>query len=269
MADEIVVDGGTPAPVAPVAGTPVAGTPSPTPAPAPANGSADWERQRTGLTADLKREREARQKFETERNQFQTELAAEKRRVQALAGVTPAAPGEAEADEVRQRFAALYPHLGGLTAEEIAEYREMAAERQSLRQTTDHVWAKHAKSMVNDVFKEVSSAYGGDLTEKQKDNLTKAYVLRAQADPEFLQRHEDGDPKLAGEFAKEWVETWFEPARRKITATEVGQLRRVPGGKDRSIMNSGEKKINVSNNDEVMDLLVAGRKERGGGFGRR
>ncbi len=250
-------EGGTPAtPATPVVVTPT--TPV-TPAPAQASGVADWEKQRTGLTNDLKKEREARQRFESQAQKFQTELDAERGRVRALAGVNAPAPGEAEAEEVRKRFAQLYPHLGGLTATEIQEMREMAQERKSLQETTNHYWKTHGQAMVKSIQKEVEATYGGELSDRQQQAITKAYVLRLQADPEALTRHENGDQALVKEFAKEWIEDWFEPARRKVTATQVGQFRPTPSGKDRGTVTSGEKKIDVNNNDQVMDLLVSGR----------
>jgi hypothetical protein len=122
-----------------------------------------------------------------------------------------------------------------------------------------HYWGKHGKAMVSDVSKELSTVYGGELTERQTNAITQAYVLRAQQDPEFLERHEAGDPELVKSFAKEWIEDWFEPARRQITKAQVGQFRPVPNGNVRNIVNQGEKKIDVNNNDQVMDMLVAGR----------
>lgn len=268
MADELnggSPDGGTPQPTPTPTPTPspTPPTPTPPPAPAPGNPGSEEDKRFKGITADLAKERKARQQYEARIQQYETELAAEKRRVQALAGVNTPAPEEAEAAEVRERFAKLYPHLGNLTAEEIQEMREMAKERKSLQSTTEHYWKTHGIQMVSQVQKEVQEAYGGDLTQRQKDAIQKAYVLRASADPEFLERHENGDPTLAKEFAKEWVEDWFEPARRKITATQVNQFRPLPNGKDRSTVTQGEKKIDVNNNDQVMDLLVQGRQFTG------
>lgn len=273
MAEEIVDGGGTPAApvVAPVVGTPAAPV---TPAPAQAAGSVDWEKQRTGLTNDLAKERKQRQQFEAQVTQYQTELAAEKKRVQALAGVNPVSTEEAEAAEIRARFGKVFTQEQlleqlGLTPADIEDIKAARDERASSKATSDHYWTRHAQSMVDGATAEVAKSYGGTLTEKQKATITRAYVLRAQEDPAFLERHENGDKALAAEFAKEWIDEWFEPAKRNALATEVNQFRRVPNGQSRGIANSGEKKIDVTNNDQVMDLLVAGRKERGGTFGRR
>lgn len=264
MPEEIIEGGTETAPVTPVVVAPVAPV---TPAPAQANGSVEWEKQRKGLTADLAKERAARQQFETQNQTFQAELAAERKRIQALVGVTPQNPEETEAAEIRARFGKVFSkeqllEQMGLSPDDIEDIKAARAERKASQDTQNHYWARHAKEMVKSVGAEIAKEFG-DLSERQTDTVTKAYVLRAQSDPEFLARHEAGDPTLAAEFAKEWLGDWYEPAKRKALASEIGQFRRVPNGQTRGIVNQGEKKINVNNNDEVMDLLVAGRQFEG------
>jgi hypothetical protein len=272
MADEIVVEGGTPASVTPVVDKPV--VPVSTPAPTQANGSADWERQRTGLTNDLAKERKQRQDYEKQATQFQTELALERKRIQALTGITPTSPEEAEAAEIRDRFGKVFSREQllqqlGLTPEDLEEMKSDREERASAKAANEHYWTRHAQGMVDSAASEIAKSYGGELSEKQKATVTRAYVLRAQEDPEFLQRHENGDKTLAAEFAKEWISEWFEPAKRTALAANVDRFRQVPGGKDRNIVNQGEKKIDVNDPKAVEDMLVAGFRERGGSFGHR
>lgn len=257
MAEEIV-EGAPVAPVAPVSSTPA----SPVVAPAPAQvvtGGVDHEARFKGIQADLAKERKLRQTHEAAARDFQTKYEAEQKRVQALAGLAPKSAGDAEAEAVRARFGELFPHLNGLTAEDIADMKEAKKDRERLQDLEKNYWGKHGKAMVGDVAKELSATYGGELTKRQTDQITQAYVLRAQSDPEFLERHESGDPTLVKEFAKEWVEDWFEPAKRQAIKSQVGQFRPVPNGQVRNIVNQGEKKIDVNNNDQVMDMLVAGR----------
>jgi hypothetical protein len=97
--------------------------------------------------------------------------------------------------------------------------------------------------------------------------LKYAYAKAAAADPEFLRRHEEGDPTLVKEFAKQWIEDWFEPARRKVTANEVGRTRAVPGGRDRSVALNGGKKIDYTNPKAIEDAMVESFKSHGGTFG--
>lgn len=261
MPEEIVEGGPAPAPSPTPTPTP---TPSPTPAPAPApSGSADWERQRSGLTADLAKERKQRQQFEQQYQTAQAELASERKRVQALAGLTPQSPEEADAAEIRDKFGKVFSreqllaHLG-LSQEDLDGMKGARASQKAAQDIEQRHWTRHAKEMFSSVAKEVAKEYG-ELSKAQTDAINQQYALRCQADEAFAERHEAGDPTLAADFAKEWLTTWFEPAKRRALATNVNQFRPVPNGQNRSIVNQGDKKIDVNNNDEVMNLLVAGR----------
>lgn len=261
MADENVTpEGGSPAPTPSPTPAP---TPSPTPAPSPAPTGEDQEKRFKGIQADLAKERKQRQEYEQQAKRYQAQYEAEQKRVQALAGLTPKSESEAETEIVKARFAELFPHLSGLTAEDIQGLRDAQQDRTRLQEMERHYWGKHGNAMISDVTKELTATFGGELNKSQIDTITQAYVFRAQQDPEFLQRHEAGDPSLAKEFAKEWVENWFEPARRQVTKTQVGQFRPVPSGQGRNIVNQGEKKIDVTNNDQVMDFISAGRQFTG------
>lgn len=244
------------------------------PKPAGAKGSDDHERALKGIQADLAKERKARQQFERDLAAARAEVESERRRVAALAGVHAPSPEEAELEEIRARAGValsqewLLKQLG-LTKEEIEEMKAAKEDRARLADIEQHYWGKHGSAMVNKVTAELAKEYGGELSKRQIDKITQAYIFRAQQDPEFLSRHENGDETLVTEFAKEWLEDWFEPAKRKITATEASRFRPVPDGKGRSIVNHGEKKIDVNDPKAVEDILVAGFRERGGEFGRR
>ena len=262
---------GTPAPAPVVATTP---SPEPTPSPNPpepapgTKGGDDWEKRFKGIQSDLATERKARQQYQqqlqAQETRYKAEIEAERNRVRALAGVNVASPEEAEAEDIRQRLSKvatpdwLLKQLG-LTKEEIAEFKSAKEDRARLSDIEKHYWGKHGQNMTKQVATALAKEYGGDLTERQIKTITRAYVLQAQEDPEFLRRHEDGDESLVTDFAKEWLEDWFEPARRKITATEATRFRPVPDGKGRSIVNHGEKKIDVNDNDAVMDFISKGR----------
>ena len=273
-------EGGTPTPSA----TPIA-TPSPTPtvtpnpAPAPGNNSGeDWERRFKGIQGDLAKERKARQEYEKRLQQqettYQANLDAERRRVAALAGVNVTSPEEQEANELRGRLAKvatpewLLSQLG-ISAEELQGLKAAQGDRQRLTDIERHYWGQHGDKMVKDVTTALAKEYGSELSKRQIDTITRAYVLRAQQDPEFLERHEAFDPTLIADFTKEWVEDWYEPAKRRVLSAEAGRFRPVPSGKDRSLVNQGEKKIDVNDPKAVEDLLVAGYRERSGEFGRR
>jgi hypothetical protein len=247
-------------------------TPPPTPDPAQAK-SGDWEREKRGIQADLAKERKSRQQFEQQVQQHQTELALERKRIQALTGVNPLSAEDSDAADIRARFGKVFSreqlleHLG-MSADDLADLKSAKEDRERLKTLENQHWTKHNSAVVKEVTAEISKAYGGTLNDKQKDNILKLYVLRAQSDPEFLARHEDGDPTLVKEFAQEFLTNWFEPAKRSALAAEVGQFRRVPNGQSRGIVQQGEKAIDVKDPKAVEDMLVAGFRERGGQFGR-
>lgn len=228
----------------------------------------DSDRRFRGLTADLQTERRQRQQYERDLAAAKAELEHERQRIQALVGVSPKNKEEQDADAVRQAFAKYFPHLAELTAEEIAELRETKELAKSQSETSSHYWTQHAIQMRDGVVAEIEKVYK-TLSPRQKDQVTKAYVLRAQTDPEFLKRHEAGDRTLIQEFAKEWTDDWFEPARRNIASQDRERFRPVPSGKDRNLVDTdGGKKIDVNDPKAVEDLLVQGFRERGGQFRR-
>ena len=194
------------------------------PDPAQAKGGDDVEKRFKGIQADLAKERKARQAYEQrlqeQETRYKSELDAERRRVQALAGVKTRTPEEAEADEIRTRLAQvatpdwLLQQLG-LTKAELEDFKAARDDRSRLSDVERHHWAKHGEAMVGKVKDLVAKEYG-DLTPRQVERITEAYVFRAQRDPEFLDRHEKGDETLAAEFAKELLEDWYEPASVQI-----------------------------------------------------
>ena len=271
MADEGIVPAPEPTPSSSDKGVtpPTDPKPSPNPAPAPVDNTSGWEKEKRAFIADIQKERKARQQAEQAIVTHRAELEAERRRVQALAGVTPRSPQDQEAEEVRARFAQLYPELAGLTKEDVEALRELRGRSTELQETTNHYWTAHARAVFGNLEKEVASELGGDkLTDRQSKALRRAYALECQENPEFLKRHESGDPELVKEFAKEWAEDWLKPAIRKQAANDVDRVRRVPSGRDRTVSTPAGKKIDYSDPKAVEDLLVAGFKERGGQFGR-
>jgi hypothetical protein len=230
-------------------------------------GASKWEAERKGLLADLQKERKARQEHERQAQSFAAERDAERRRVQALAGLTPKTAEETEVDAVRARFAQLFPDVANITKEDLQALREMREQMGNVNAANEHHWQLHGRQMLDSVTTAVAKQLGGTLSDRQANRIKQAYVQAAEADPEFLQRHEAGDQTLVEQFVKEWIEDWFEPARRKVTATEIDRARRVPSARDRSVAGAGGKKIDYNNPKSVEDALVASFKEHGGAFG--
>lgn len=221
-----------------------------------------------GALTDLKKEREQRQTYERNAAALQARLEERERQLNAMVGNRIPSKDEADADAIRQRFSELFPGLAKLNEAQVERLLQIAGQGDQLEAATTHHWTNHGRQMLDQVHKGIAVELG-DLTDRQKRRINVAYVAEAEADPQFLQRHESGDPTLVREFVKQFLDDLVEPVRRKVTASEVNRNRLVPNGKDRSMPQPGGKKIDVNDKKAVEDLLVDGFKAKGGVFGRR
>ncbi len=230
--------------------------------------SGDYEKRITGITADLVKERKARQQYESDLKAAKAEIEAGQKRVRALAGVETPSAQQVEDDAIKQRLEALgYPTL---SKEDLEAIREMRQTQSQMQQTSERMW-EHRNQVVKENLREgMEKELGGKLTERQMTRVVAEYVREAENNPDFYERHERGDKTLVAEFVKQLSEDLFEPARRKVTQQESQRFRPVPSGKDRGIVTHGEKKIDVNDSKAVEDFLVKGFRERNGEFtGRR
>lgn len=237
-----------------------------TPPPVPGQKNSVDDAQQRGLIADLQKERQARQKLEQQFTALNANLEAERRRVQALAGVTPKTEEDVQLDEIRARIVKMFPVLGRLDEDQIDELLSLKDHAGSIEEATQHHWTTHGRSMLSGLNEAVAKEIGSDLSDRQKKALGQAYVAAAEADPAFLQRHEQGDPKLIEEFAKAWIEDWFEPARKQVVTTEAQRFRRVPNGRDRNVQTTPPKAVDFKNPKAVEDAMVESFRRHGGSF---
>lgn len=230
----------------------------------------DYDKEIAGIKSDLQKERTARQQYDRDLKAAKAELETQRQRTAAALGIGVPTEADNETSAVKERFKALYPHLADLSPEDVAALREMKQTQGSLSETTRHYWSQHGQKMVGSVVTAISKELGGELNDRQKKRIAQAYAEEASTNEEFLDRHEKGDPALITEFAKQWIEDWVEPARRKVTQQETQRFRAVPSGKDRNIVTHGDKKIDVNDPKAVEDLLVKSYREKHGDFtGRR
>lgn len=230
-----------------------------------ANNSGQDDRTR-GIVADLQKERKARQQLEQQLQQATGALDQERRRIRALAGVDTPSPEQAELDAVRARVVELFPVLAKLDENTLGQLLGLSEQAQSINDVTTNHWTRHGRQMLDGLTEQVSEAIGKNLTDRQAKALQRAYVNECEADPEFLARHEAGDLKLIEEFAKAWVEDWFDTARVQVTQQEVSRFRPVPNGRDRNVQTTPPKKINFSDGKSVEDAMVESFKAHGGRF---
>jgi hypothetical protein len=227
---------------------------------------AEDERNR-GILADLQKERKARQDFERQANSYRTQYEAERQRVQALAGLRTPTETEAEANLVRQRLGQIIPGLEGLTKEDIQALRDLRTQGAQFQAAEERRNFLAGRQTLDAVIAGITKEVGGTLTERQSNRVKRAFISELEADPELLDRYDNGDPNVIPEFIKQYAEDFFEPARRKVLANEVDRQRKVPSGRDRSIASTGGKKIDFNNPKAVEDALVESFKSHGGAFG--
>lgn len=246
-----------------------------TPNPERVNNAGDTDARFKGIQTDLAKERKTRQALERQIQELTNRYSERDRQFQALAGVKQPTADEQEAETIRSQFKKIFPELGELTADDIKALRELASKRGDIEAVERNHWNRHGQSMVDTLAKEVSDFIGGELTDKQRRALVASYITDVQQDKEqngdegeLYGKYTSGDVAHLKEYAKAWAEDWLTAAKRKVTAQNVGQFRAVPRSGDRSITTTGGKKIDVTDNKAVEDLLVEGFRSRGGEFGR-
>jgi len=252
-------------------------TPSPTPSPTPApvgNNTGEWERKEKGLISEVQKERQARQNYERQVAQLQAQHEQAQKRIQALAGVSPRSEQETEDEAIRQAFAAKFPHLADLTAEDVEALRDQRTQTAQLKAATDAMWKKHTNQVLGAIHSWVAEKLGGDvgdLTDRQKASLRREYIAYIEDNHgvkgDYIGRHEDADESLFDEFVDAYLKDWQEPIRRSVTSTEIGPRRPLPSGKGRSIATTGPKKIDFNNPKAVEDAAVEAFLSHGGRFG--
>jgi len=214
--------------------------------------------------------------------QLQQQLEESQRRIQALAGVAPVDANAQEAEEVRTAFKQMFPHLAKLDDQRIDRLLKLADQSDQLETTANHHWQQHTQRMVGALETEIAEQLGVDeLTPRQRQRLGEAYANALNRDyvtaqregrqSDLLRRHEAGDQTLIAEFAKEWVEDFVEPVRRRATAAQVQRVGvRVPSGRSsQNVSTITKPKIDFTNEQAVEDAAVAAFQQHGGMFSRR
>lgn len=226
-----------------------------------------WDAEKRGFISDLQKERQQRQELERRIAAAEAERDTERNRVRALTGVNTPSKDEAARAAVREEIGNMYPVLKGLNEEQLTKVLTLAEKADSLEQAVNHHWTQHAQSMIDNAYKGVEKAIGGKLSERQQKALGQLYLAEAANNPEFLKRHNASDPTLTEEFVKQFIEDWFEPARRSAIAEQTKRQRPVPDGKGRSPISVGGKKIEIKTDKDFADAMAGAYVEQGGRFG--
>jgi hypothetical protein len=179
------------------------------------------------------------------------ELAARDRRIQALAGVTPTDPDQAEAERVANAFYSLpqFAHLRHVTPEFLNRVAQLVEQGSSLSEARDHVYNQQADRFLTSMDRAFADEIGAEtLTPSQQRKLRAAFgawIPDKQTDPDahaaFDKRYNAGDESLITEFLKEFTTDVLEPARRQATVP-IAQRRPVPqGGRSTPVVSQTQK----------------------------
>lgn len=258
------------------------GNPNPNPNPNPAEKTFSFKEDRSDwLPRNRFNEVNTKAtKAEQERDQLRGELEAERKRVAALAGVNPQDPKSKETEDIRAAMHEMFPHLKaleGLTAEQLQEVFEAAA---SAKTTSQASWERHAEEMFTALETEAGSKIGSEkLTPTQQRAIRRAYREEAQITlaarkkaaesgdtsydlrGDFISRHERGDKSLIKEFVKAFMDDWYEPAVRSVTAKQAQRNSRpIPRGeRTRTTFAQGAPKVDYNNESDFKKALIAAR----------
>ncbi len=223
-------------------------------------------------------------KLEQETLTLKQQLELSDKRTRALAGLETPDPKTVEADEIRSAISDMFPQLKALEGLSKDQLEEVLQAAQVARSSSLATWERHALAIVEALESEVARAMDADkLTPTQSKSLRRAYREEAQvalharqqavqrgeretvettgADTDFIARHERGDKTLIKEFAKAFLDDWYEPARRAATTSMARrQMRPVPsGGRTRTPIVAGQEKLDLTNKAQFQKALLAAR----------
>lgn len=226
MADEVVTSGtaapadtGAPASspatvAAPAAATATPSAPAAAAAPAAPAVEPSWLRGRLDETRAAAT-RAAQAEFARKEAEYQTQLQAVQRQLQALVGVTP--PQNPEVENIRNQFSQLYPGLAKV--ESYADKLEALLEKAGDFDTQqNHYWQSYGRQTMDSLFKLAEGSLGGNLSDEGKATLHSAFVGYISATPERQARYAQ-DPTIVEDFWRGFSSSLIDPARRGATAT--------------------------------------------------
>ncbi len=235
----------------------------------------------------LNEESGKRQAAEQKAAQLEVALETERRRIQALTGAVPSDPKQAEKDEVKTAITGILTELGldidTLKSLNKGQLQTVLQAAEQARATAESTWQQHTEAAYTSLEEETARGIGVEaLTPKQVAQIRRAYAAEAEQclaerkyaqenglsyDPrnDFMARHLRRDPSLIKEFVKGYLDEWYQPARRSVTAQQVRQGRRVVpnGGRSQDLTVSNQPIGNLDNKDDFKKALLAARNAGG------
>lgn len=207
----------TPAASAPAAATPAATTQPP----ATGGGQEGWVPSYRLREAREAAERTFREQFATREAELRAEAARYQAQIQALTGVTPPNPQNAEVQAVREQFSRLFPGLSQLE-ERAQELQELVERAGDLETQSTHYWQQYGRSAMDKLFSNAEKTYGTPLGEEGKRSLHAMFTGWVGSSPELTARYAS-DPTIVDEFWNAFSSSFVEPSRRAAAASVVAR----------------------------------------------
>jgi len=224
------------------------------------------------------------QEAEQRAQQLQQQLETEQKRVRAAMGIDPKDPKAEEATQVREALKGVLTELGldldalkGLTK---AQVQQLLAGSEQATSASNMLYERHRDEMFDKVEDGIQSKLGVEkLSDRQVNAIRTAYAQQCAAsyqtrerlvaqgreneidENDFIGRHLKGDPALVKEFVEEFLNDWYEPARRNVSQSVVRrQSRPVPSGGRGETVVTKVPEIDFSDNKKFSDALLAARR---------
>lgn len=272
----------TPAPAPPSTPAPTSSTAAPT-GTAPVNAGAPQPPAQKPEPPQYRFDQVISQRdgFKTKATTLEAENTRLKQQIAQTLGIPSGQVSDARTEGIKEELLKIFPQLktlGGLSDEQLQQLLQTPGQ---VAQTNDFVqrgYQKHANQVVKDIVGKVNEALGSDLSDRATKNLRSAFAsfieeeaIRSQQQggpTDTFQKYLDGDEGLIEAFAKEWVDDYVEPAKRRATAQAAQRTNvRVPDSKGRGQMTQVVKPQKFESWDDRLDYAAKLAKERGVAFG--
>jgi hypothetical protein len=182
------------------------------------------------------------------------ELAAERKKVQALSGVTPTSKEDEEWEAARTLLEKKYPGLAMLSdAQIVTKLQKIFDTSESIQANSDQQWQNQGIRSFKELEALAAKELKADLSPRGKRALRAAFIDYVQSDEEAGERYVTGDTDLIKEFWLDYQKSFIDPVRRSQNASVVerGSRLRMPRGGNSAANVPAVKKPDYTNEDSV------------------
>jgi len=193
------------------------------------------------------------------------ELAAERKKVQALSGVVPTSKEDEEWEAARALLEKKYPGLAMLSdAQIVKKLQKVFDTSESIQANSDQQWQNQGIRSFKELEALAAKELKGDLSPRGKRALRAAFIDYVQSDEEAGERYVTGDTELIKEFWLDYQKSFIDPVRRSQNASVVerGSRLRMPRGGNSAANVPAVPKPDFTNEDSVHNGAWAALKAR-------